>query len=64
MAFLYLLGVVFHGCNATANLLHNLILHLKYQINVYSANYNVWIDYNVQYMHSAMAYHVEYIQYE
>ena len=29
--------MVFHGCNATTSLLHNLVLHPKYQINACSA---------------------------
>ncbi len=39
--------MVFHGCNATTSLLHNLVLHPKYQINACSANYNVWSDYDL-----------------
>ena len=35
-AFLCWPGVVFHDCNAAANLLHNLVLHPKYQMKYMS----------------------------
>ena len=52
VAFICWLDVAFYGCDATTSLLHTLAPHPKYQINACSANYNVWLDYNAQHMHS------------